>query len=125
MIESALREILTGYQPLNAKVSTKIYPVEFPQGYQKPAIIYEKVTDTDEGSHRQLTIQYAVHASKYSEAEAVIELIEEAFTAFDSGRKGGYHIYGIEQTGNLMQSADPEVSLYERSELFTVLYSKV
>ena len=125
MIENALRSILTGYQPLYEKVGSRIYPVAFPQECTIPAIIYEKVSDPDEGSHQMLTIQYVVHASKYSEAEAIIELVKDAFKAFYSGIKEGYHIYGIEFPGGLMQSSDPLVSLYERSELFTVLYSKV
>jgi len=125
MIENSLRSILIGYKPLSAKVGARVYPVDFPQKCTKPAIMYQKIGDPNEGSHKDLLIQYAVHATKYAEAEGIISLVWKAFETFDSGVKEGYMIHTIEQTGQIMQSVDSEASLYERSEIFRVLYSEV
>jgi len=123
MIENSLRAILLKYQPLASKIATRIYPLEFPD-QTKPAIIYQKVSDPDEGSHKELLIQYVVHSATYTQAEEVIKLVWKAFESFDSGNEGGYKIHTIEQTGQIGQSSDRSVSLYERSEIFRVLYSE-
>ena len=125
MIESSLRSILTASKPLSSMVGERIYPLVFPQGYPKPAIIYEKISDPDEGSHRTLLIQYVVHSAKYTEAETVIGLVWDAFKDFDGGVKGRYKIHAIEQTGQIAQSSDPTVPLIERSEIFRVFYTEV
>lgn len=123
MIENALRSILTEDKPLSTLVGSRIYPLDFPD-QTKPAMIYEKISDPNEGSHKDMLIQYAVHSAKYTEAETIIKLVWKAFQAFDSGIKGGYKIHTIEQTGQIGQSSDRSVSLYERSEIFRVLYSE-
>ncbi|HPM61240.1 MAG TPA: hypothetical protein PK955_02045 [Methanoregulaceae archaeon] len=123
MIENALRSILLNYPLLTSKIVARIYPLEFPD-QTKPSIIYQKVSDPDEGSHKELLIQYVVHSATYTQAEEIIGLVWKAFKAFDSGNEGAFKIHTIEQTGQIGQSSDRTVPLYERSEIFRVLYSE-
>jgi len=122
LIEVALRDVLMAYTPLTALISTRLTPVVFPQGATYPRVAYEMISDPgqESGLHNDL-IQYVAQGSTYLSAETVMSQIKAAFDGY-SGIKDDLIISSVRPTGQMSQTCDPTVPVYERTAIFRVIY---
>jgi phage tail protein X len=101
-IESKVYAALSGNAALAALVSTRIYPLQFPQGVTVPALTYERISTerqyslTGYSGIEQVGLQVMVLASTYAQArqvsDAVVSAMEGA-AAFQALLDTGIDIY--------------------------------
>lgn len=123
LVEVALRNILMAYKPLTDLISTRLTPIAFPATATYPRAIYEKISDIEPRNTRlhNAVIAYTVQASSFMIAETVMEQIRNCLLNY-SGTQDGLVISGIFSTGQMNQTCDLTVPVYERVELFRVVY---
>lgn len=123
LIEVALRDILMANTALTTLISTRMTPVSFPQTPTYPRAAYVKISDPDPENTRlhNALIQYIVQGSTFLSSESVMEAIKTAFSGY-SGIQGGLTISAVLTTGQMSQTNDLTVPVYERTELFRVVY---
>ncbi len=123
LIEVALRNKLMAYKPLTDLISTRMTPVAFPATATYPRAIYEKISDPEPENTRihNAVIAYTVQGSTFMSAENVMAAIRDCFRGY-AGIQDGLTISGIFSTGQMNQTCDLTVPVYERVELFRVIY---
>jgi hypothetical protein len=121
-IEAALRDVLMAYKPLTDLISTRMYPVVFPVSATYPRATFEKISDPEpETKIHNMVISFTVQGSTYLSAETVMGHIRDCLLSY-SGIKSGLTISAIFATGQISQTCDLTVPVYERVELFRVIY---
>jgi len=123
LIEVALRDILMANTALAALISTRMTPVVFPATATYPRAAYEKISDPEPENTRlhNALISFTVQGSTYLSAETVMEAIKTAVKGY-SGIKSGLTISAVLPTGQMSQTCDLTVPVYERVEVFRVIY---
>ena len=124
-MEEALRALLTGYAPLTALVSTRIYWNEIPQAATDPAVVLYKITGA-EGYTMQGTdgldssqVQIDVRALTVISAWAVSRAIKTKLAGFRDASFGGVFLLSERQS-----SEKPATTLYHRVSMdFAVNYA--
>jgi len=123
ILEVALRNVLMAYKPLTDLISTRLTPIAFPASATYPRAIYEKISDPEPKNTRlhNAVISYTVQGSTFMAAENVMAAIRDCLLNY-SGIQNGLIISGILSTGQMNQTCDLTVPVYERVELFRVIY---
>lgn len=124
-MESALRGLLTGYSPLTALVSTRIFWNAIPQDTPDPCVVLYKIAGAPHHTYQGPTdlepsiVQIDVRAVTVTSMWAV----RDAIMACLDGYKGG-SFQAVLSTSERQSSEKPGTVLYHRSSLdFDVFYA--
>lgn len=121
-MESALRALLTGYAPLTALVSTRIYWNEIPQATTDPCVVLYKIAGAPgihmQGSDRleQSIVQINVRALSVTSMWAVRDAIIARLHA-QRVQQGTVEFKGIFLTSERQNSEKPGAVVYQTCQL--------
>jgi hypothetical protein len=124
-IEQALFTYLSTAVPL---VTSRIYPVEAPQGASTPYIVYSKVSNQRSYSHSgagkmcKPRFQFSIYSTAYFDGKAIAEQLQTALEAY-TGTMGGTTGTRVQGTFyvNELDMADNAVEGFNADDLHCVV----
>jgi hypothetical protein len=135
VLDEGIIAYLKAYTGLTALISTRIYPVQFPDGVTMPCVVYQRVdtprtlTMQSSGATGDLTnprFQFRAWATTYASAKAITDQIRAAL----NGRTGSTGAGTVTVTlraslaGNETDGFDPNVRLYYRVSDFVIWFEE-
>ncbi len=125
-IEADLRQHLTNDSNVNDLVDSRIYPLRLPQGFELPAISYQRVSGDRakdiNGSigHAQPRIQVDCWTNSYGKLKDLAKAVRQALDRFQGNLGGGSYVQHASLEGE-METYEEETEI-QRVSLDFVIY---